>query len=203
MQQQQEQTDRLSTGYPSVSSSSSLSVHSQDGLQRELEVLRVEKDRQENETFILQRSLEELSSRLEAQQQAIQAKDETIAQLMGMIQSNKGLESKQLEMHKEQHSTDKKKLAEALNQLAKLREGINERERTIASLQEVQSAFVTILQSHFEKHVLVINSNTLTAFIAVVRALTPHQCGLAPRGFLWVFQFYQIRYGAHMKTNYM
>ena len=178
-------------------------MHSQDGLQHELEVLRVEKDRQENETFILQRSLEELSSRLEAQQQAIQAKDETIAQLMGMIQSNKGLESKQLEMHKEQHSTDKKKLAEALNQLAKLREGINERERTITSLQEVQGAFVTILQSHFEKHLFFINSNTLTAFIAVVRALTPHQCGLAPRGFLWVFQFYQIGYGAHMKTNYM
>ena len=101
-------------------------------------MLRVEKDRQENETFILQRSLEELSARLEAQQQGIQAKDETIAQLMEMIQSNKGLESKQLEMHKEQHSTDKKKLAEALNQLAKLREGIEERDRAIASLREVQ-----------------------------------------------------------------
>ena len=57
---------------------------------------------------------------------------------MEMIQSNKGLESKQLEMHKEQHSTDKKKLAEALNQLAKLQEGIDERDRAIASLQEVQ-----------------------------------------------------------------
>ena len=56
---------------------------------------------------------------------------------MGMIQSNKGIESKQLEVHKEQHSTDKKKLAEALNQLAKLREGIDERDRAIASLQEV------------------------------------------------------------------
>lgn len=139
---QQEQTDRLLTGRPSLSSSSTLSGHSQDGLQHELEVLRVEKDRQENETFILQRSLEELSSRLEAQQQAIQAKDETIAQLMEMIQSNKGLESKQLEMHKEQHSTDKKKLAEALNQLAKLREGIDERDRAIASLQEVQYMYI-------------------------------------------------------------
>jgi len=139
---QQEQTDRLSTARPSLSSSSTLSGHSQDGLQHELEVLRVEKDRQENETFILQRSLEELSSRLEAQQQAIQAKDETIAQLMEMIQSNKGLESKQLEMHKEQHSTDKKKLAEALNQLAKLREGIDERDRAIASLQEVQYMYI-------------------------------------------------------------
>lgn len=117
--------------------SSSLSVHSQDGLQREIELLRSEKDRQDNETFILQRSLEELSSRLEVQQQAIQAKDETIAQLMGMIHSNKGLESKQLDMHKEQHSTDKKKLAEALNQLAKLREGIEERDRVVASLKEV------------------------------------------------------------------
>lgn len=102
--------------------------------------MRGEKDRQDNETFILQRSLEELSSRLEAQQQAIRAKDETIAQLMEMIQSNKGLESKQLEMHKEQHSTDKKKLSEALNQLAKLREGIDERDRAIASLQEVIKA---------------------------------------------------------------
>lgn len=139
---QQEQTDRLSTGRPSLSSSSTLSGHSHDGLQHELEVLRVEKDRQENETFILQRSLEELSSRLEAQQQAIQAKDETIAQLMEMIQSNKGLESKQLEMHKEQHSTDKKKLAEAPNQLAKLREGIDERDRAIASLQEVQYMYI-------------------------------------------------------------
>lgn len=139
---QQEQTDRLSTGHPSLSSSSTLSGHSQDGLQHELEVLRVEKDRQENETFILQRSLEELSSRLEAQQQAIQAKDETIAQLMEMIQSNKGLESKQLEMHKEQHSTDKKKLAEALNQLAKLRESIDKRDRAIASLQEVQYMYI-------------------------------------------------------------
>ena len=131
LQQEQDQTGRHF-------SSSSLSGHSQNGLQREVEVLRGEKDRQDNETFILQRSLEELSSRLEAQQQAIQAKDETIAQLMEMIQSNKGLESKQLEMHKEQHSTDKKKLSEALNQLAKLREGIDERDRAIASLQEVE-----------------------------------------------------------------
>ena len=81
--------------------------------------------------------MEELSSRLEAQQQAIQAKDETITQLMEMIQSNKGLESKQLEMHKEQHNADKKKLAEALNQLVKLREEIDERDRAISSLQEV------------------------------------------------------------------
>ena len=78
-----------------------------------------------------------MSSRLEAQQQAIQAKDETITQLMEMIQSNKGLESKQLEMHKEQHNADKKKLAEALNQLVKLREEIDERDRAISSLQEV------------------------------------------------------------------
>ena len=56
---------------------------------------------------------------------------------MEMIQSNKGLESKQLEMHKEQHNADKKKLAEALNQLVKLREEIDERDRAISSLQEV------------------------------------------------------------------
>ena len=136
---QQAQTERLSNGRPSLSSSSLSSVHSQDGLQRELEILRGEKDRQDNETFILQRSLEELSSRLEAQQQAIHAKDETIAQLMEMIQSNKGVESKQLEMHKEQHTTDKKKLIEALNQLARLRESVDERDRTITSLQEVFS----------------------------------------------------------------
>lgn len=136
MQKQRDQTERLSTGHPSPASSS-VSLHSQDGMQREIEILRGEKDRQDNETFILQRSLEELSSRLEVQQQAIQAKDETIAQLMGMIQSNKGVESKQLGIHKEQHNTDKKKLTEALSQLSKLREGIQERDRTIASLQEV------------------------------------------------------------------
>ena len=140
LRQHREQSDRLSAGRPSPASSS-LSVHSQDGLQREIDVLRSEKDRQDNETFILQRSLEELSSRLEIQQQSIQAKDETIAQLMEMIQSNKGLESKQLEMHKEQHSTDKKKLAEALNQLAKLQEGIEERDRAVVSLQEVKIIF--------------------------------------------------------------
>lgn len=135
LQKQGDQTERLSTGHP-FPASSSVSVHSQDGMQREIEILRGEKDRQDNETFILQRSLEELSSRLEVQQQAIQAKDETIAQLMGMIQSNKGVESKQLGIHKEQHNTDKKKLTEALSQLSKLREGIQERDRTIASLQE-------------------------------------------------------------------
>ena len=97
----------------------------------------------------MQRSLEELSSRLEAQQQAIQAKDETITQLMEMIQSNKGLESKQLEMHKEQHNADKKKLAEALNQLVKLREEIDERDRAISSLQEVMV--------HVLKNLLIIN----------------------------------------------
>ena len=148
LQQQQEQTDHLSTGRRSLSSSSH-SVHSQDGIQRELELLRGEKDRQDNETFILQRSLEELSSRLEAQQQAIQAKDETITQLMEMIQSNKGLESKQLEMHKEQHNADKKKLAEALNQLVKLREEIDERDRAISSLREVMV--------HVLKNLLIIN----------------------------------------------
>ncbi|KAK2547328.1 ELKS/Rab6-interacting/CAST family member 1 [Acropora cervicornis] len=116
--------------------SSSLSVHSQDGVQREIEILRLDKDRQDNETFILQRSLEELSARLEAQQQAMQAKDETITQLMGMIQSNKGVESKQMEMLKDHQSSDRKKLTEALNQLAKLREGIDERDRAIASLKE-------------------------------------------------------------------
>ena len=136
MQKLQEQSERVSTGHLSPSSSS-LSVHSQDGLQREIELLRSEKDRQDNETYILQKSLEELSARLEVQQHAMQAKDETIAQLMGMIKSNKGVESKQLEVHKEQHSTDKKKLGEALNQIAKLREVVDERDRTIASLQEV------------------------------------------------------------------
>ena len=90
-----------------------------------------------------------MSSRLEAQQQAIQAKDETITQLMEMIQSNKGLESKQLEMHKEQHNADKKKLAEALNQLVKLREEIDERDRAISSLQEVMV--------HVLKNLLIIN----------------------------------------------
>lgn len=93
--------------------------------------------------------MEELSSRLEAQQQAIQAKDETITQLMEMIQSNKGLESKQLEMHKEQHNADKKKLAEALNQLVKLREEIDERDRAISSLREVMV--------HVLKNLLIIN----------------------------------------------
>ena len=136
LRQHREQTERLSTGRLSPASSS-LSLHSQDGLQREVERLRLEKDRQENETFILQKSLEELSSRLEAQQQAIQAKDETVTQLMEMLQSNKGLESKQLEMHKEQHSSDKRKLAEVLSQLSRLREGIEQRDRTICSLQEV------------------------------------------------------------------
>lgn len=128
-------SDHISSGHPSPASST-ISVHSQDGVQRELDSLRSEKDRQENEAFILQRSLEELSSRLEVQQQSIQAKDETIAQLMGMIHNSKGVESKQLELHKEQHSTDKKKLTEALNQLAKLREVIDERNKTIASLKE-------------------------------------------------------------------
>lgn len=90
-----------------------------------------------------------MSSRLEAQQQAIQAKDETITQLMEMIQSNKGLESKQLEMHKEQHNADKKKLAEALNQLVKLREEIDERDRAISSLREVMV--------HVLKNLLIIN----------------------------------------------
>ena len=90
-----------------------------------------------------------MSSRLEAQQQAIQAKDETITQLMEMIQSNKGLESKQLEMHKEQHNADKKKLAEALNQLVKLREEIDERDRAISSLREVMV--------HLLKNLLIIN----------------------------------------------
>ena len=125
-------SDHISSGHLSPASST-ISVHSQDGLQRELDSLRSEKDRQENEAFILQRSLEELSSRLEVQQQSIQAKDETIAQLMGMIQNSKGVE-----LHKEQHSTDKKKLTEALNQLAKLREVIDERDKTIASLKEVE-----------------------------------------------------------------
>lgn len=128
LQKEREQTER--------SSPASLSVQSQDELQQEIEILRVEKDRQDNETFILQRSLEELSARLEAQQQAMQAKDETIAQLMGMIKSNEGVESKQLEMNKDHHSMDRKKLTDALNQLAKLREGIDERDRAIASLQE-------------------------------------------------------------------
>lgn len=137
MRRHKDASDHISSGYLSPASST-ISVHSQDGLQRELDSLRSEKDRQENEAFILQRSLEELSSRLEVQQQSIQAKDETIAQLMGMIQNSKGVESKQLELHKEQHSTDKKKLTEALNQLAKLREVIDERDKTIASLKEVE-----------------------------------------------------------------
>lgn len=130
-------SDHFSSGHL-LPASSTVSVHSQDGLQREIDSLRSEKDRQENEAFILQRSLEELSSRLEVQQQSIQAKDETIAQLMGMIQNSKGVESKQLELHKEQHSTDKKKLTEALNQLAKSREVIDERDKVIASLKEVE-----------------------------------------------------------------
>ena len=147
LRQHKDPSDRISSGHPSPASST-ISVHSQDGLQREIDSLRSEKDRQDNEAFILQRSLEELSSRLEVQQQSIKAKDETIAQLMGMIQNSKGVESKQIELHKDQHSTDKKKLTEALNQLAKSREVIDERDRAIASLQEVEifSIFLVIIE---------------------------------------------------------
>lgn len=147
LRQHKDPSGRISSGHPSPASST-ISVHSQDGLQREIDSLRSEKDRQDNEAFILQRSLEELSSRLEVQQQSIQAKDETIAQLMGMIQNGKGVGSKQIELHKDQHSTDKKKLTEALNQLAKSREVIDERDRAIASLQEVDifSIFLVIIE---------------------------------------------------------
>ena len=116
-----------------------------------------------------------MSSRLEAQQQAIQAKDETITQLMEMIQSNKGLESKQLEMHKEQHNADKKKLAEALNQLVKLREEIDERDRAISSLREVMV--------HVLKNLLIINCPlfclcySMTLLHSVIKLIHVHNEG--------------------------
>ena len=79
---------------------------------------------------------------------------------MEMIQSNKGLESKQLEMHKEQHNADKKKLAEALNQLVKLREEIDERDRAISSLREVMV--------HVLKNLLIINWSFVSSFLSLL-----------------------------------
>ena len=135
LRQQREVSERLSVGR--VSPSSSLSGISLDGQQlKELETLRLDKERQDNEIFLLQKSLEDLSSRLETQQQAMIAKDEQISRLLEMIQS-KGLETKAAEGQKEVQNADKRKMAEVIGKLSLLREGIEERDRAITKLQEV------------------------------------------------------------------
>ena len=135
LRQQREVSECLSVGR--VSPSSSLSGISLDGQQlKELETLRLDKERQDNEIFLLQKSLEDLSSRLETQQQAMIAKDEQISRLLEMIQS-KGLETKAAEGQKEVQNADKRKMAEVIGKLSHLREGIEERDRAITKLQEV------------------------------------------------------------------
>ena len=107
-----------------------------ENLQREMEQFQQERDSHENEIYLLQKSLEELSIRLEMQNQSLATKDETINRLMEMLNS-KGGEIKALEIEKESSDVEKRKLAEVIAELAKLRSEIDERDRAITSLQEV------------------------------------------------------------------
>lgn len=116
-----------------VSPSSSLGLlSSREDLHREVEALRLERESQENEGYVLQKSLEELSTRLETQQQALVAKDETIARLMEMLQK-KGQENKASELQE----IDRKKLEKLNFEIDSLKAGIEERDRAMSSLQAV------------------------------------------------------------------
>ncbi|XP_032235245.2 ELKS/Rab6-interacting/CAST family member 1 isoform X2 [Nematostella vectensis] len=121
-----------STIRKSSTASSHSFLSSQEDIHREVETLRQERERQENESYVLQKSLDELSIRLENQQQAIKAKDETIARLMEMLQ-NKGQVS---DSGKKEEDNYKKKLAEVVSEVEHLRDGISERDRAITALQE-------------------------------------------------------------------
>ena len=136
LRQQKDIAERLSIG--KVSPASSLSGISLDGTyqQKELETLRLDKERLDNEIFLLQKSLEDMSSQLEAQRPAMAAKDEQISRLLEMIQS-KGLEARGAEGNSDVKTMEKKRMAEVLGQLSHLREGIQERDGAITKLQEV------------------------------------------------------------------
>lgn len=107
-------------------------LSSREDLHREVEALRLERESQENEGYVLQKSLEELSTRLETQQQALVAKDETIARLMEMLQK-KGQENKASELQE----IDRKKLEKLNFEIDSLKAGIEERDRAMSSLQAV------------------------------------------------------------------
>ena len=134
LQKQRELNERLGANQQAPPSPHSLL--SAENLQRELEQFQQERDSHENEIYLLQKSLEELSIRLEMQNQSLATKDETINRLMGML-NNKGGEMKTLEIERESSEVDKRKLAEVIGELAKLRCEIDERDRAITSLQEV------------------------------------------------------------------
>ena len=78
------------------------------------------------------------------QNQSLATKDETINRLMEML-NNKGGELKAKEIEKEASDVEKRKLAEVIAELAKMRSEIDERDRAITSLQEVNNAGLCFL----------------------------------------------------------
>jgi chromosome segregation ATPase len=119
-------------------------LSSQEDIHREVEALRLERESQENEGYVLQKSLEELSTRLESQQQALIAKDDTISRLMEMLQK-KGQENKTTE----QQDIDRKKIEKCYAEVDYLKAGIEERDRAITSLQNVRQLVYELLYNTF------------------------------------------------------
>ncbi|KAK3722298.1 hypothetical protein QZH41_017751, partial [Actinostola sp. cb2023] len=114
-----------------MSPASSLGLlSSQENLHKEVESLRLERELQENEGYVLQKTLEELSTRLENQQQALLAKDETIARMMEMFK--KGQENK----HVEQQESGRKVVEKYKAEMDGLKAGMVLKDQTISSLQE-------------------------------------------------------------------
>lgn len=127
--QQQVKKQVHSNGVSPASSVSGLS--SQEDLHKQVETLRLERELHENEGFVLQKTIDELSKRLENQQQSLLAKDETIARMMEMFKNKNAVE---------QQGSDRKMLEKLKADVADLKGALEDKESTISSLQEVQKS---------------------------------------------------------------
>lgn len=121
----------------SISPASSLGLlSSQEDLHKEVESLRLERELHENEGFVLQKTIDELSTRLENQQQSLMAKDDTIARMMEMLKKNQ--ENKNA---MEQQESERKLVEKYKADMNELKVVMDEKEKTISSLQEVRKIY--------------------------------------------------------------
>ncbi|XP_071961332.1 ELKS/Rab6-interacting/CAST family member 1-like isoform X2 [Antedon mediterranea] len=102
---------------------------------QELESLRLEKERQSKELFLLRKTLEEMEIRIDTQKQTLASRDESIKKLLEMLQS-KGLAVKGIEANHEEMDHLRTRLLEAETKVIQVTGTLEQKEAEISSLND-------------------------------------------------------------------
>ncbi|XP_033115269.1 ELKS/Rab6-interacting/CAST family member 1-like [Anneissia japonica] len=102
---------------------------------QEADALRVEKERQSKELFLLRKTLEEMEIRIDTQKQTLASRDESIKKLLEMLQS-KGLAVKGIEANHEEMDRLRTKLVEAETKVIQVTTSLEQKQAEIANLAD-------------------------------------------------------------------